>query len=415
MRGPLVATLLAAWLLPSVPAQAGLYNTEERLIDLLTGHPADYSRFLVSLQQIVAVDLTNVKDSPRYRVLQRVKELEQELSEGRLSAQGRVNLSAYYIRLNQPDKAVTLLEDVPRRQRDFMTLSNLATAYQLTGNLVRAETYLIEALDNWPKVPPEGTKTTSQRLNFLHRVERFHLRLIRSRLREQSNPRGPSASIDAIFPDLRLVGPSGEYEPGLLAAEQWTHLPAGHTDIVKLLVLWMPHDARLRWLLAEIVNINGYPVEALEMMDDLAWSRRFGNAEFDAHLRILRNAKDVAARIVRLRPSFLREKAGTQLAPLVGLLPAGPGAALDAANTVTALEKIAKEPLPEAGLATEVTPPDSPTAAPTPSAPWTPEWRQIAVSFVAGAFVAALLSLQLREMRKRRQDAQTASQESRSD
>ena len=40
------------------------------------------------------------------------------------------------------------------------------------------------------------------------------------------------------------------------------------------------------------------------------------------------------------------------------------------------------------------------------------EWRQIAVSFVAGAVIAILLSLQLREMRRRKpQDIETAPRE----
>jgi tetratricopeptide (TPR) repeat protein len=384
-----------------------LYNTDERLLDVVAGPPGNYTRFLVGLQQIIAIDLTNDERSTRYIVLKRVKELEQGLKEGRLARQDRVNLSAYYIRLNEPEKAIALLEAMPRQQRDFMAYSNLATAYQLTGNLARAETFLTEALENWPKV---STETSSQFLNFLRMAERYHLKLITSRQREQANPRGSPASIDAIFPDLRLVGPSGEYEPGLLAAEQWVRLPPYYREIVKLLVLWLPHDTRLRWLLAEIVNINGDPASAQEMMDDLAWSRRFGNPEFDAHLHILRSAKDVAARLARLRPSLLREKVSTPLAPLAGLLPAVPGTALDAVNTIAALEKISKEPLPS--FQEEPSPlPESPATTPTPSSGWTPEWRQIAVSFVAGAFVAALLSLQLREMRKRRQDAQPASQE----
>jgi hypothetical protein len=403
--------VLAAWLLPSAPARAGLYNTEERLIDLVAGHPAEYSRFLVGLQQVVAVDFTNVKDSPRYQVLQRVKQLEEELNEGRLSARGRVNLSALYVRLNEPEKAVTLLEAVPRKERDFTALSNLATAYQLTGNLVRAETYLAEALDNWPKVAPAGMNTSSQQLNFLHVVEGYHLRLIRSRLREQANPRGQPASIDAIFPNLRLVGPSGEYEPGLLAADQWAHLPAAHREIVKLLVLWMPHDTRLRWLLAEIVNAAGDPELALQMMDELAWTRRFGNPEFDAHLHTLRRAKDTADRFRLLRRDLLEEKAALPLTPLVGLLPPGPGVGLDAIGTLAALERIGDKPLPEREIPAAPPATTSPATAPAPSAAWTPEWRQIGVSFVAGAVVAALLSLQLREMRKRKQDTQPASQE----
>jgi tetratricopeptide (TPR) repeat protein len=383
-----------------------LYNTEsEHLLDLVFGPPANYARALRTLQQVVAVELTNDRDSARGQVLQRVEQLEQQLRDGKLSGQGRVNLSAYYVRLNQPEKAIDLLEAVPARQRDFMTLSNLATAYQLTGNLDRADRYLTQALANWPRV---STETSSWRLNWLKVVEKYHLQLIRGRMREQGQPGGASASLDALFPGLRLVGPSGEYEAGLLAAEQWARLPAGHMEIVKLLVLWMPHDARLRWLLAEMVNANGDPRLAWEMMDELRQTRGFGNPEFAAHHRELSHARATAERLSRMRRRFLEEKVKA-LAPLGGLLPPAPAAALDATAAAMALDRIYQEPLP----AQEVDAAPLDTAAPPPPASngWTPEWRQIAVSFVAGAVVATLLSLQLREMRKRKQDVQAASRE----
>jgi hypothetical protein len=407
MRGLSVAAVLAVWLLPASPARAGVYNTEERLLDLVFGHPNNYTRSVLKLQQVVAEALENDPKSARNEVLQRVKYYEQELAEGRLPLQGKVNLSAYYIRLNQPEKAVALLEALPRAQRDFMAWSNLATASQLAGNLERAEAYLTEALDHWPQV---SVDTDSWRLNWLRVAEKYHLALIRARLREQRQAPGAPQSVDAIFPNLRFVGPSGQYEAGLLAANQWSHLPATHTEIVKLLVLWMPHDARLRWLLAEIVNANGDAEGALEMMNELADVRKFGNPEFAAHQRELRHAKGMADHLQRLRPRFLEEKVKV-IAPVGGILPSGPAAALEAAATVVALEKVYTEPLPEREYDLAPAPTDSPATAPAPSAGWTPEWRQIAVSFVAGVIVAALLSLQLRELRKRKSDAQPASRE----
>jgi hypothetical protein len=67
-------------------------------------------------------------------------------------------------------------------------------------------------------------------------------------------------------------------------------------------------------------------------------------------------------------------------------------------------------PLPEyQPSVSPVTPPPSPPR--DASRPWIPGWQQIAVSFVLGAVIALLLSLQLRELRKRRQqqDAEPAS------
>src|SRR5262249_11458578 len=154
--------------------------------------------------QVVAVEFTNDPKSPRGEVLQRVKDLEQLLHSGRISAQERINLSTYYVRLNEPQKAINLLNEVPERQRDWMLWSNLATAYQLTGNLDRAATCLSFALENWPQV---STVTTSGRLNWLRIVEKFHLKLIQSRLLEQRRP-GSAESVDPLFPSLQFVGPS---------------------------------------------------------------------------------------------------------------------------------------------------------------------------------------------------------------
>ena len=407
MRGLLVSAVLAAWLTTPAPAHAGLYNTEEQLVDILTSHPSNYTRALVTLQQIVAVELTDNPKSSRAQVLQRVEDLEQSLHEGTLSLQDRVNLSAYYVRLNDPEKAIALLEALPPDRRNWMALSNLATAYQLAGNLVRAEQYLVQALDAWPSV---STVATGWRLTWLRVVENYQLSLIRSRQAEQRGGRGTGGGIDPIFPRLRLVGPSGEYEAGLLAADQWANLPANHTEIVKLLVLWMPHDARLRWLLAEIVNANNNPELALEMMNELVETRKFGNPEFAAHHRELRHAKMIRDRFKRLRPSFANEQAKASLTPLGELLGPAPAAVLDAAGAVMALEKIMQEPLPKEEQIFEAAANDAPAGAPAPSATWTPEWRQIGI-FVVGAIVGALLSLQLREMRKRKRDAQPASQE----
>jgi hypothetical protein len=408
MRGLLVSAVLAAWLLTAPPVYAGLYNTEEHLLNVLTGRPSDYTRALVTLQQIVAVELTNNPKSSRAGVLQRVKNLEQELHDGTLSLQDRVNLSAYYVRLNDPEKAIALLEALPADRRNWMALSNLATAYQLAGNLDRAEQYLVQALDAWPIV---STDASGWRLNWLRVVEGYQLRLIRSRQAEQRGGRGTAGGLDAVFPRLRFVGPSGEYEAGLLAPDQWANLPANYTEIVKLLVLWMPHDARLRWLLAEIVNANDDPELALEMMNELVETRKFGNTEFAAHHRELRHAKMIRDRLKRLRPSFANEKAKASLAPLGDLLGPAPAAVLDTAGAVMAIEKIIQEPLPKEEQIFDVAPTDPAANAPVQTGTWTPEWRQIGISFVAGAIVAALLSLQLREMRKRKRDAQPASQE----
>jgi hypothetical protein len=401
--------MLTVWLLPTAKVQAGLYDTEEPLLPTVLNAKERYAELLLNLQRVVAVELTDVPKTSRFRYLERVRDRERKLAEGQLSAQERTNLSAEYVRLNEPKKAVALLEAVPHKQRDWMMLSNLSTAYLLDGNLDRAESYLMEALEKWPKV---NSETDLWSLNWLKVVEQHQLKLIRGRQREQrAGGGGPATSVDAIFHGLQFVGPSGEYEAGLLANEQWAKLPAHYMEIVQLLVLWMPHDARLRWLLAEIVNANGKAIPALAMMDDLSETRGFRNAEFAEHQLVLRHAKDTAEHLFKLRKEFAEEHASNPLPLVAGLLPPGPGAAVNAGNTTLALQKTVQMPLPKEDTLVPGDIPTSPASNAVFSANWTPEWRQIIVSFVAGVIVALLLSMQLREMRKRKQDAAPATKE----
>jgi hypothetical protein len=409
MRRLSIAAVLTVWLLPTSQARAGLYNTDEPLLNVLLNAPQRYPELLLYLQQVVAVELTGNSDSSRFKYLERVRERERKLADGKLSLRERTDLSADYVRLNEPTKAVELLEAVPHKQRDWRLLSNLATAYQLKGNLERAEAYLMDALEKWPTVAPDPN-LNSWRLNWLWTAEQHQLRLIRSRLREQRSGGGPAATIDAIFPGFRPVGPSGEYEPGVLANDQWAKLPALYMETVKLLVLWMPHDARLRWLLAELENVNGHAETALTMMDELSDTRGFRNAEFAEHQLILRHAKDVAEHLFKLKQEFADEHAANPLPLVAALLPPGPDAALNAGNTALALRKIVQTPLPKGELlvASDIPTPPATKESPTPNL--TLEWRQITGGFVVGVIVALLLSMQL-QMRKRKQDAAPAAKE----
>ena len=99
-----------------------------------------------------------------------------------------------------------------------MVLGNLATAHQLAERWERAESYLVQSLRNFPVV---WVGLPSPRLNWFCRVEKYHLALIQARMRERQQPAGRGLGVDNLFPGLRFVGPSGEYEAGSLAADQW--------------------------------------------------------------------------------------------------------------------------------------------------------------------------------------------------
>jgi tetratricopeptide (TPR) repeat protein len=396
MTGRSVTAALAVWLLMTMPARAGLYNTEEPQLGLVFGDFRRYYEALGNYQSYVAKELESREGSMRYRALRRVEELEKKQRAGELTYEERVNLSAYYVRLNRPEEAIRLLEAVPREQRDFLVWSNLATANQMAGQFEPAARYLREALAGWPKV---SLWCPSWQLNWLRLAEQYQLKMIELRQREVQG-RGAPETIDALF-RVRFIGPSGEYEPGLLAADQWANMPADAVTIVKQLVLWLPHDARLKWLLAELLNAGADLEAALKLMDEIDnFNSSFRPRELVVHHRALREAKKISDAVTLRRNRLMEETVKHPLALLGGLLPSGPGIVLDTLVSMQAIEKVKNEPAPPLDLGVSPAlgnPPDNPAPA------WQPEWRQIAVSFVAGAVIAILLSLQFREMRRRKQ------------
>lgn len=409
MRGTFLAAVLAGLSVTTGTVRAGLYNTEEPQLGFAFADFRAFKNEIDRMQSILAEGKEKDPNSARFRVFQRIKALEAKKQDGSLTYQDRVNLSAYYTRLNEPEKAVALLAALPRNERDFLASSNLATASQLAGRLDRAEGYLVEALENWPKV---SLLCSSFQLNWLRLAEQYHLKLIRSRLLEARDPRSARVqSVDPLFPRVHFVGPSGQYEAGLIASEQWANMPADALNIVRQLVLWMPLDKRLTWLLAELLNSAGEVEAALQLMNELdTFQAPFRPPEFVAHRRVLEEWKETVQTLLAKRPRFIEEKVTRSLAPVAYLLPPGVGFTLEATGAVDALHKVNPEKPPDfkpTVLATNPAAPPSNEAA----RPWTPEWRQIGVSFVAGVVIALLLSLQLRELRKRRQqqDAEPAS------
>jgi hypothetical protein len=410
MRGTILAAVLAGWLLTTATAQGGLYSTFEPLQALVFGTPAEFRDGVRKLQAVNNVDIPESENRIRAQVLANTHELEAKERNGTLTYVDRINLSAFYVRLNEPNKAVTVLEAIPAHRRDFLALSNLATAYQLLGQSEPAERHLMAALDTWPRVSPWFS---SKQLNWLHLVEKYQLQLIRLRQQESQRGRLGAPTVDALFPRVRFIGPSGQYEAGILAADQFANLPAEAVAIVKHLVLWFPHDLRLRWLLAELVNAVGDADGALQLMNEVSnFNSSYRPPELVAHQKVLRDAQKTREALLGNTKELVKETALRSPGPVRQLIDPAAAALLDVVGTLNALEFVKNLPPPQFDPTQSVgSASPAPAPAPEPSRPWTPEWRQIAVSFVAGVVVALLLSLQLRELRKRRQqpDAEPAS------
>jgi hypothetical protein len=230
----------------------------------------------------------NKDDSPqRKQYFTIIAQLKQKQEQGPLSAEEIVNLSQCLIRVrgtaNEPAKYLLEALDVLKpaslqHPKHFAIHANLGTAFHMLGSpddLQRAKDYLEEAVH---LAPPEWKA-----------FEETHLRLVRVRLRAAQQPRdhnlgGRSMTEpepDQIFhPDprvrLRFVGPSGQWEVGKLAAEELAKLPGGSlalaTEHVQQLLIWMPYDARLVWLLGELANAQGQIGAARIALDNASYN-----------------------------------------------------------------------------------------------------------------------------------------------
>jgi tetratricopeptide (TPR) repeat protein len=367
MRTTLMAMLLVVGnLAVAAPARAGLYNSRE--MNRFFPVPATFSRFqdLWSDLRGLARDEKDVKNDWILNYHSRFRELQNADQSGDLSVDDRIELSACYLRIPNKDgsfranDAIRVLEPAQAKEpRNFMVLANLAVAHQLAGNLERAISYEGLALESWPDAHP---KLTLDQLHWYRRAEKFYYQLLMLRLREVEQPaRGGEKSVDALFHPVDLVGSTGTYEAGKIAPRQWAELPGDAVPLVEQLLLWLPFDNRLYWLLGELLNAKGDVSAAFQAFNTLIGSDNQTSVKQPDQPRLLREHW----RILR-----------------------------EAAN---ALPEVSVEDAPN---------PAAPPVSPSPSAAnsgWFPDLRAVAVGFAAGVVITLLAGLQLREIRRRRE------------
>ncbi|MCS6975803.1 MAG: tetratricopeptide repeat protein [Gemmatales bacterium] len=272
------------------PSWAGLYDPTQPLQPV--PDPQEFLlRQLAELRSLGPPDvlLGGQTSAARDEALARIQHLRQQGE--RLSAADTAALGALLIRVRrtQPggqdfEEALQVLEAARRRfPRDFYILTNLATAYQLTGRLDAAASLLQEALDY---APPE-----------LRTLERYHLQLVRERSREQVTL--GLAPLDRLFlgPDrtpVRYVGPQGEWQVGTLADAERAKLPNGSVAeamrIVQHLLLWFPDDARLMWQFGELANASGDLKTAALALGQAVYNFRLSTPQLKERRFILQEA-----------------------------------------------------------------------------------------------------------------------------
>jgi hypothetical protein len=190
----------------------------------------------------------------------------------------KLNYSTVLIRRGRAFEAARFLEPVYQENREnFLVLSQFATAHFLSSNRdfeVRAPIFMQKALKLWPKKwadVKEGQKTLLETFGWdeydydrYRRCEVLLERLMVNRLKEkklQDEKKPVADTVDPIFLDakeepIRFLNEKGEYEPGRIAAPDKEQMPRDSIELVEQLLIWMPNDERLLWLLAETFNAS---------------------------------------------------------------------------------------------------------------------------------------------------------------
>jgi tetratricopeptide (TPR) repeat protein len=350
------AILALPCLLATGTANAGLYNLSEPLplpqiveSRFQPLHPRQFSEELARLLQVGLEKINNKVPQSREHYLAQREKLQARLRAGSITIPERIDLSAYLVRLREAEQAVDVLTPAAAQdRRNFMIFANLGTAHQQAGRLDRALSYLELVRDVWPTDFPGLSR---EQLAWFREAEKLHLRLVRLRFREAARGQRTASEPDDLFAGVRWVGEGGKYEAGKLAAAERAKLPPDALALVQQLVLWLPDDTRLYWLLGELYNATGDVETAARIFEECVWSRRYDAAELRAHRQVVQEA----------RPK--RESA------LVGV--------------------------------TDMAPPE-PTA-PGPSPGWLPDAQHLwIVGGLAGLVILLLIYLQVREVRRRR-------------
>ena len=352
---------LSIILAPAPKAWGGVYNTAEPDEGTLDPNFMGKFRDTLLILRTIAAPKVEVERPLRKRYLLQA-ELFSKVDVSKLSAEWKLNFSAVLIRRNRFAEAIGLLMPATRQHPElFLLQSNLATAYHRNGDKTRARDTMKDCLDSWPKEWHElseqqraflsGIGWNEGPFGFYREAETYYLKLLGLRSREPKVMEADFTAVDALF-DVKFVGDSGEFEPGKISKAEKAKLPRNALEIVEQLLVWLPDDLRLLWLLGEVLNAQG------DVSDVKAARKIFDELVYDNKLR----AKELMAR---------RQTLNNWTEP---------------PTTST---------------------PDDPFVDPKdkPAPPAMLDWRGLVVAFVAGMMVAIFAHWQLREIRRRRQKA----------
>jgi hypothetical protein len=271
-----------------------------------------YELFRLRLHDLLGIAVPT-EPTTDYRK-QYVKKRDELLAKGtkNLSVSEAIALSGYFVRLQQTNEAMELLQSIrPRARENFELESHLAllahlfsepnaTHYQLMVSKTR--------LKELPGMSPE-------RVAWSLKAEKALSTVFASRAQERrdNGNRPETNKIDALFP-VQFVGESGQYEAGKIAEAEKAKIPADAIATVQQLLFWLPNDSRLYWLLAELYNAAGDLDSAAIIFDECIDSRRFQPELLRDHRRkvkdeISRKQAEAAAERTRKQGEAAAERA----------------------------------------------------------------------------------------------------------
>ncbi len=262
-------------------ALAGLHYSGEHYAEL----PSRFRGFLVDYRALRAAAIERPKDVPvsplREDYLIAAERLEKLAKTRALTADESADLGAVYIRLGKADKALGVLLQAARKSPEhFRLASNLGTAFQVTGDLERAADYLEEAA----RLAPE----------MLRPFERYHLKLVRLRLKEGRGANNPT-TVDDLF-GVKYIGDSGNAEAAKMADAERKKLPDDAVAITEQLLLWLPADGRLLWQLGELANAHGDVRTAAAILDGCVTEFAMSAPDLRKRRQLYRAASDEQAK-----------------------------------------------------------------------------------------------------------------------
>lgn len=458
VRTSLIAVLLLLALGLATPARAGVYHVSDPAIlwKVYDGNPELVAAALrlneLPHAQAVPGQLAMLRSlplasktqsdafSPR-SLLQRQIDYFERVSQTRpLDPVEAAGLAACYLRLapaagvkdgqgrdadenayrKKAHNLLTKMRDAARKEEDkhFLIHASLAAYYQQNGEYAWALDEQATALRLWPKAWAGWTKTA---LQFYRECEQYNLRLLQFRKAKPTEPSDPRATLDPFFPytpptaadlkpgrmfldaplpvqktPLRFVDEEGNYSPGDLKREEADKIPANAANAILQLAIWQPRDQRLGWLLAELLNANGYVEAAAQMLETLALEVMW--KEVHSHLRVLRGAAELLRQLRRPLDHALLSGTVMMITPRASL---GTPIAGDVAYAYAALaaptwvENYVPQQQPQPVEQT-----------PTSSLPF--NVQHVVVSFVFGVLCAALLGMQWQALKRRRAESAAA-------